>query len=237
MTSILNSMTHLRHAALFCWQLGMTAAEAYRNIEKAVGRQKTVCKRTVEHWYDRFAAGDFSLVDKKRSGRPEKITKAQLEELLSEDDALSTRDIAKRLTSRGISCTSDAVTKALHRYGFHQLMCTWLPKDLTPAQCHQREKIAKELLVEFKAQPEKFERLVTSDEKYVLFNNPKRRRRWSAPGSKRPRVIVKQRQGVNKVMICVWWDVSCSAYCHVAIVFTCRFSVWSGGKRWKRVAR
>ena len=145
-----------------------------------------------------------------------------LEELLNKDDALSAQDIARRLTSRGIPCTSDAVTKALHRHGFRQLMCTWLPKDLTPAQCRQREKVVKELLEEFKAQPEKFERLVTGDEKYVLFNNPKRHRLRSTRGSKKPRVIVKQRQGVKKVMICVWWNVSCSAYCRVTIVFACR---------------
>lgn len=160
-----------------------------------------------------------------------------LEELLNKDDALSAQDIARRLTSRGIPCTSDAVTKALHHHVFRQLMCTWLPKDLTPVQCRQREKVAKELLEEFKAQPEKFERLVTGDEKYVLFNNPKRHRLRSTRGSKKPRVIVKQRQGVKKVMICVWWDVSCSAYCRVTIVFACRCSVWSGGRRWKRAVR
>ena len=237
MTSMLNSVTHLRHAALFCWQLDMTAAEAYRNIKKAVGRRRTVCKKTVKRWYNQFTAGDFSLVDRKRSRRPEKITKVHLKELLNKDDALSAQDIARRLTSRGIPCTSDAVTKALHHHVFRQLMCTWLPKDLTPAQCRQREKVVKELLEEFKAQPEKFERLVTGDEKYVLFNNPKRHRLRSTRGSKKPRVIVKQRQGVKKVMICVWWDVSCSAYCRVTIVFACRCSVWSGGRRWKRAVR
>ena len=114
---MLNSVAHLRHAALFCWQLDLTTSEAYRSIKKAVHRRKAVCEKTVKRWYAQFAAGDFSLTDRERSGRTEKITKVHLEELLSEDDALSAQDIAERLTSRGIPCTSGTVTKALHRHG------------------------------------------------------------------------------------------------------------------------
>ena len=75
MTFMLNSVAHLRHAAFFCWQLDLTASEVYRSIKKAVRRRKAVCEKTVKCCYAQFAADDFSLTDRERSGRPEKITK------------------------------------------------------------------------------------------------------------------------------------------------------------------
>ena len=44
---VFNSLMHLRHAASFCWQLHMTAAERCRNIVKAVGRRKMMHKKNL----------------------------------------------------------------------------------------------------------------------------------------------------------------------------------------------
>ena len=48
-------------------------------------------------------------------------------------------------------------------------------------------------------------RVVTGDEKWIYFENPKRKRSWVDPGEPPTSTTRSNRYG-GKTMFCVWWD-------------------------------
>jgi len=48
-------------------------------------------------------------------------------------------------------------------------------------------------------------RIVTGDEKWIFFDNPKRKESWVSPGEAVPSTSRHNRFG-RKTMLCVWWD-------------------------------
>jgi hypothetical protein len=48
-------------------------------------------------------------------------------------------------------------------------------------------------------------RIVTGDEKWIYFENPKRKRSWVTPGEPSTSTARPDRYG-RKTMLCVWWD-------------------------------
>ncbi|GFW05763.1 histone-lysine N-methyltransferase SETMAR [Trichonephila clavipes] len=51
-----------------------------------------------------------------------------------------------------------------------------------------------------------FDRLITADEKWVLYNNPKRKRQWLSP-KEPPRRTAKPGLHPKKALLCVWWGI------------------------------
>ena len=47
--------------------------------------------------------------------------------------------------------------------------------------------------------------IVTGDEKWIFFENPKRQRSWVDPGTASSSTVRPNRFG-KKTMLCVWWD-------------------------------
>ena len=48
-------------------------------------------------------------------------------------------------------------------------------------------------------------RIVTGDEKWIYFENPKRKRSWVTPGELSTSIARPNRYG-QKTMLCIWWD-------------------------------
>jgi len=48
-------------------------------------------------------------------------------------------------------------------------------------------------------------RIVTSDEKWIYFENPKRKRSWVTPGELSTSIARPNRYG-QKTMLRIWWD-------------------------------
>lgn len=48
-------------------------------------------------------------------------------------------------------------------------------------------------------------RIVTGDEKWVFFKNPKRQKSWVLPGGA-AKTVAKQDRFGKKALLCVWWD-------------------------------
>ena len=91
-----SSMQHFQHVMLYYFKKGKNAAELQRTI-CAVYREGAVTDWLCQKWCAKFCAGDFSLDDSPRSGRPVEIDSDQTETLIENNHNYSMQEIADRL--------------------------------------------------------------------------------------------------------------------------------------------
>jgi len=87
----------------------------------------------------------------------------------------------------------------VHKFGI------WVPHRLSEQNLAQRVTIASSLLSRNTREPF-LDRIVTGDEKWVLYVNVKRRKQWLSRGQT-PLPTAKLGLHPKKIMLCIWWDV------------------------------
>jgi len=97
-----------------------------------------------------------------------------------------------------------AISMRLHAMGKVQKIGKWVPHELNDRQMKRRQNACQILLARQKRKSF-LHRIVTGDEKWIYFQNPKRKKSWvdaaqPSTSSSRP-----NRFG-RKTMLCVWWD-------------------------------
>ncbi|KAG5319461.1 MOS1T transposase, partial [Pseudoatta argentina] len=117
---------------------------------------------TCRDWFQRFKNNDFELEDKERSGAPKKFEDKELEQLLDEDPSQTLSELGKILQA-----DESTVSKRLKGLGMIQKQGHWVPYELL---LHRQKR--KGFL----------HRIVTGDEKWIHYDNPKRRKSWGKPG-------------------------------------------------------
>ncbi|GFU13520.1 histone-lysine N-methyltransferase SETMAR [Trichonephila clavipes] len=78
----------------------------------------------------------------------------------------------------------------------------WVPHNLSEENIANRSTTCNLLLQRYNTEPF-FDRLITADEKWVLYDNPKHKRQWLS--LKPPRRIAKPGLHPKKALLCVWW--------------------------------
>lgn len=129
----------------------------------------------------------------------------KLRALVEADPHLTTRQIAEEM---GIGQTS--VVYHLHAIGKTNKLDMWVPHQLSDYDRQRRVQAATSLL-SFRRTNHWLNTVLTSDEKWVLYVNVKRRRSWvnvGAPPQKQP----KLERHPEKLMLCIWWD-------HIGVVY------------------
>lgn len=189
---------HIRHCILYAFNRGLSGAAAAREICDTYGGQATT-ESTCNRWFAKFRTGDTTLTDWPRERRPSTIDDEALETLIKEDSRKTTRELAQDL---GTSHTT--IENHLHLLGKVQKLGTWLPHNLSIDNKMQRVTICSALLS--RNNNERFlNRIVTGDEKWVLYVNVRRKRQWlNASEQALPKAKADLHQ--KKVMLCVWWD-------------------------------
>jgi len=164
-----------RHVLLHYFDLKKTAATAHKLLFEAYGNCAP-SERTCQEWFHRFKNGDFDVNDKERSGQPKKFEDTDLQALLDENSTQTLQEL-----SAALNVTSMAVSKRLRAMGKIQKEGKWLPHELTANAIANRLNISISLLARHKKKSFLW-RIVTGDEKWIYFDNPKGKKSWVDPG-------------------------------------------------------
>lgn len=188
----------IRAALLYDFKLGKNAAESHRSIIKAFG-EDAINKRQCQNWFQRFKSGNEDLHDQPRSGRPQEVVDADLLNAIEIDPSLSSRELAEMF-----NLDHGSILKHLHQLGKVNRTGKWVPHVLTQDNKNTRINVCSLLLQKCKSH-DFFHRLLTSDETWIRYDNPKRKNQWLSSGQP-PQTTPKPDIHGKKIMLCCWWN-------------------------------
>jgi histone-lysine N-methyltransferase SETMAR len=161
--------------------------------------QAVLSLRTVERWLARFAAGDETLEDLPKSGRPRSDSNiALITQLLTDDPYFSQKMIATIL-----SISPTTVKKILlEDLSLRKINFKWIPHRLSDDQQQERVRLSTELLQFLEARgPRKMTNVFTRDETWIRYDNP-HSAMWMGMDVERP-TRIRRSIGAKKLMIWV----------------------------------
>ena len=172
---------------------GAKAADAVRNVNKVFGEGSTN-KATVGRWFSKFTKWNFDLNDEPR-GKPEpKVNNEELRAKVESDPSQTAAELAQIFKV-------SKPTILQNQYAIHKIK---KPHDLSESQKMQRVQVCVSLLTRHKT--ESFlHRIVTCDEKGIVYDNHKRSSQWLDRNSS-PMQFLKPSVHQKKVMVTVWWS-------------------------------
>ncbi|XP_044313281.1 histone-lysine N-methyltransferase SETMAR-like [Drosophila rhopaloa] len=179
----------IRAVLKFFFVKGESARERFREINGVLG-DATLSLRIAEEWFRLFSAGENDTMDKPAGGRAVTTNTDQIMENIELDRHVTSRDIAEEI---GVNPRSRLDTKKLD---------VWVPHDLTQKNLLDRIKACDMLLKRNELDPF-WRRMVTGGEKWITYDNIKRKRSWLKAGAK---TVAKSVLTARKVLLCIWWD-------------------------------
>ncbi|XP_015440315.1 PREDICTED: LOW QUALITY PROTEIN: histone-lysine N-methyltransferase SETMAR-like [Dufourea novaeangliae] len=185
---------------LYEWKSGKNASTAARNINAAFGND-AVNERTVRRWYQKFEAGDESLESEPR-GRPEmSINNDHLKLAVEENPRTTVRELAQKFDVSAMT-----ISRHLGSIGKKKKLDKWVPHELTDWQKFCRYEICNSLLIRNQNDPF-LDRIVTCDEKWILYDNRRRSAQW-LDTDEQPRHMPKPALQPQKIMLTVLWSMA-----------------------------
>jgi len=166
----------LRGNLLFCFFLHKSAEEAHQMLVEAYSNHALSRTQCFE-WFKKFRAGQYEVTNQPRGRPSKKFEDEELDALLTEDPCQIQRMLAEQL-----GVTQACLSQRLKALGKILKFGKWVPHELSERQVQQRETTCQLLLARFERKGF-LHRIVTGDEKWIYFENPKRPRGWVDPGT------------------------------------------------------
>ena len=197
MANFVPNELHLREVLLYLFNILKKAAEAHQLLFEAYPEYASSVA-SYERWFVRFRNGDFDVRDKERPGQPKKFEDSELETLLSEDSYQTQQNLADSL---GVDRST--IAKRLKALGMIQKQGHWVPYELKPRDVERRFYTCEQLLQRQKRKGF-LHRIVTGDEKWIHYDNPKRKKSYGYSGHASTSTTKPDIHG-KKLMLCIWW--------------------------------
>ena len=187
--------------------LGIQAKDIFNEICRVYGNNE-LSFSSVTRWCKKFKIGVNLVEDAPHARRPKTATSQKIVEkvtnLVATDAGFTTRHIAKCV---GISLGA-AHTILRRDLKMRRIIARWMPNLVSKEQKLARVRIAKQLLKQLpKYNNRSFANIITGDETWVHFYEPKRKiqnKIWATKGGKRP-CIAKRTMNIKKVMYVIFF--------------------------------
>ncbi|XP_049818722.1 histone-lysine N-methyltransferase SETMAR-like [Aethina tumida] len=153
--------------------------------------------RLFQNWFSKFRSSNFDVEDAPRSGRPVEANKGTTKTLVDANRRITAHEIGLRL-----NLSNSTVYDHLKGLGLSSKLDVWVPHVLTEKNLCRRIDVCDSLRNE---NDPFLKRIITGDEKWVVYNNVKRKRSWSKKDEP-AQTISKADIHQKKVMLSVWWD-------------------------------
>lgn len=189
---------HLRICLLYDFKQGKTAAESHRCLVQAFG-EEAFSESQCRFWFHRFREGNLSLDDIEHNRRPPVVDNDLLRSQIESDPCQSTRQLAS-----AFHCSNSTIAEHLHSIGKVNRCGKWVPHVLSDANKAARVTISGILISRSKTTGF-LDSIVTSDEKWIQYENTNLKRQWLNPGE-RPKPTPKPDIHGKKAMLCIWWN-------------------------------
>ncbi|KOX74646.1 Histone-lysine N-methyltransferase SETMAR [Melipona quadrifasciata] len=154
---------HFRHLMLFFYRKGKNATQAANKICAVYGEGAVA---------ERFKAGDFNLKDQERPDRPSTKDEDQIKTLIENNPRYTTRKLAEML-----NMSKSTIHEHFVKLGYINRFDIWVPHDLTEKNLMDCISICDSLYKRNEETPF-LKQVVTEDEKWIIYNNVKRKRSW-----------------------------------------------------------
>jgi len=153
---------------IYFFNLKKSASEVRRLLVEAYD-DAALSERSCRERFQKFKNSEF---DVERSGRLKVYEDAELKALLDEDSCQTQKELAFTL-----GVTQQTISHRLKSLGMIQKQGNWVPYELKPRNVERRFFTCEMLLARHKRKGF-LHRIVTDDEKWIHYDNPKKRKSW-----------------------------------------------------------
>ena len=128
----MDSKTYIRACALFMFDQGKSTKETTQVISDLYPAD-AVTERNCARWFAKFRAGDRSLQELPRNGRPQILDRQSLKAAVDADSSVTSRELAIEF-----GCCQKTIINGLHEIGKVCKRGRWIPFKLTENHKVQR---------------------------------------------------------------------------------------------------